>query len=1620
MAAIWAEVLRIGRVGIHDNFFALGGDSILSIQMASRARRVGLNLAPRQIFQHQTVAELALVVEREVEFSAEQGEISGPMPLTPVQQRFLDQDLANPHHWNQALLLEVLHPFEPDRLEWAVERLVSHHDMLRFSCVREAGGWKAACRPVEGQPIFHREDLSAFPDTALTERVEHWQRQIDLAEGPIIRVVWFDLGQGRGARLLMIIHHLAMDIASWRILLDDLVSIHDQRAEGVETALQAKTTSYRQWAARLQDYAKTLTGILDPLQPREPVDRAFPVDDPEGSNCEADAVTHTVKLSESLTRALVRDSAAAYRTSIQELLLVAVVQGLAGHFGLPRLRLEVESHNRDGGPFPDFDFTRTVGRFTTAYPVVFDHDPALSTGALIKKFKEQFRRQTAAGFDYTLWHWLGEGREQAAQSSACPILFNYLGHRESGTAAHAYFRQCDLAPGVTRAAANRRAYELAITAEISGGCLQFSWTYSQARHADATLDRLAAAVAGSLEALVAHCLRADAAGLTPSDFPLAKLSGVELDGLPYPPRNIEDIYPLGPMQEGMLFHSLMYPGSGIYHMLDRYEIDGEVEVEAFREAWQEVLDRHSILRTSFLWEDYARPHQFVHKQVALPFDYQDWRGLAIAEQERRFEALIENELKTGFDFKTPPLMRIGLVRFGERRYRFIRSHHHILMDAWCKSPVLLEFRARYERRLAGGTSNPTDFQPLGAGDMAVPYRDYIAWLEMQDIQAAEDFWRRYLEGFTELTPLVVDKPALEGNGKTSRVRDRVALLSEEDTLALNSLSQRYRLTPNSFLQAAWALLLAHYSGRDEILFGVTVAGRPTDLLGVETALGLFINSLPLRIEVKPEQTVLEFLHHLLYLNLELRQYEYLPLVRIQALSSLPRGQALFQHLFVFENAPVDPTLRNSKDVLNIVSDQHRTHANYPITAVLVPGPRFHLQITYDVDRFEALAVERMLGHFKTLLEGIIHQPQARLGVIAMLSDDELDGIRKLWSGADHPYPEPRDFVSRFEAQAASTPEAVAAACQGEVLNYRELNLRVNRLAHALRAEGIGPESLVALLAERGIDFLVMMLGVFKAGGAYLPLDPTHPDTRLTQVLEEARCEWLLAGEAYRQRAEALGLRLDLRVSVRALAVLEAAAIPGGNPVRLHDPSNLAVAIFTSGSTGTPKGAMVMHRGMFNNLITKVPTLGLGADDVIAQTAGQCFDISVWQHLTALVCGGRVEIFPDEQAKDPRLLLRRLAECDVTILEAVPSMIQAMLDISADLELPRLRWLIASGEAFAPELCRRWMERFPAIRVLNAYGPAECSDDVSYHEIRTAPGAIDTTVPIGRPVHNIRLYLLDPWLAPVPVGVPGEVCVAGIQVGRGYLHQRGSTAETFIPDPLDGCGERLYRTGDLGRYREDGTLEFLGRLNHQVKIRGVRIEPGEIEAQLLLHPWVEQAVVVAGDDGVGTKRLVAYLMSNEDGVDATLLNETLRSHLSSRLPAVLVPSVFVRLAAMPLNANGKIDRKALPAPDFSGQMEARYVAPRNTAEEILCGIWQEVLGVGRVGVEDSFFDLGGHSLLVVQVLSRIRTAFGIEVPLRRVFDAPTVARLADVVEECLIERLDALSEEEAQAWLADDS
>ncbi|CAE6741586.1 non-ribosomal peptide synthetase [Nitrospira defluvii] len=1071
-------------------------------------------------------------------------------------------------------------------------------------------------------------------------------------------------------------------------------------------------------------------------------------------------------------------------------------------------------------------------------------------------------------------------------------------------------------------------------------------------------------------------------------FPLTGLAPAELAGLREDWGEIEDCYPLSPMQEGMLFHTLLNPGSGIYLMQQFYAWEGRLDRDAFGRAWQCVIDRHPMLRTSFMWKDLPSPLQVVHRRVPAEDVIQDvdWSEIDDDQQQARMRELLEQELNEGLDFDRAPLMRIRLVRRGADRYAIVRSFHHILTDDWCFSLLMMDFLTHYDACVQGLVPN----LPKPA-----PYRDYIAWLQRQDQDAAERFWRKELSGFTTPTPLGIEHLDPEGASIGSVVSDVFMELPPTVSERLRTLAQQHHVTPNTFLQGAWAILLSRYSGEREVLFGVTVAGRPTDLPGVEDIVGLFINTLPLRLTISPDLPVMSWLRHLLAENYRIRQYEYAPLVRIQQWSEVPSGQALFRSLLVFENAPKDARLGEEREDRSLSYDQDRVHTNYPMTVVGYPGESMGVRLSYDRRLFEHADVARMLDHLKRLLESIAATPDAAIRDLPMLEGNERRRLLRDWSRCDQAETVSGDFATLFEAQVERTPSAVAVQQGDERLTYEELNRAANRIAQGLRKRGVGADHIVALLDDRGPALLSMIVGVLKAGGAYLPLDPHHPAERLVQILSTAPVKALVPGSRHAALAAVVATMVPAGAGPNLVLMEDfAEACEGGNPLPPAAPQRLAYVMFTSGSTGTPKGAMVETRGMMNHLTSKIPTLDLGPSDVVAQTASQCFDISVWQFLSPLLCGARVQIIPDEVVRDPQRLLEEVSTRRVSVLEVVPSLLTGLLDGSPP-ALPHLRWLLPTGEALSPALSRRWFARYPTIPLLNAYGPAECSDDVAMACIREAPPESETSMPIGSPIAGVRLYVVDRRMEVMPSGVAGELCIGGVAVGRGYLGDPARTAEVFVPDPFgDEPGSRLYRTGDLVRYRPGGVLEFVGRRDHQVKIRGFRIELGEIEARLAQHPGVEHCVVVVADLQPGHKQLAAYVATT-----ASLSADRLRSFLRRTLPEYMVPATFVVLPALPLTPNGKIDRKALPQPD-ADRVADDFEPAVTPTQDLVAGIWSDILGLERIGRRDQFFELGGHSLLATQVMSRVRATFRIELPLRTLFDHPTVETFATAIDHAV--------------------
>jgi amino acid adenylation domain-containing protein/non-ribosomal peptide synthase protein (TIGR01720 family) len=1013
LSEIWSQVLGVDNIGIHDNFFELGGDSIQSIQIIAKGNRVGLRLAPRHIFLHQTIAELATVAGTSEAVLAEQGVVTGEIPLTPIQHWFFEQNLPDAHHFNQSLLLEVREATNLPTLGQAVRQVFAHHDALHLRFTNTGGTW----RQVNALPDEHNAlayfDFSELNDPELFNALEtvsaRLQQSLDLSAGPLTRAALIERSSGESNLLLVIIHHLAVDGVSWRILLEDLHLAYEQLRNGDRIDLPAKTTSFKRWAERLAEYARTTEleqeAQLWMMSARTRV-KNLPIDHPNGVNTEAAARSIELSLSKEETRTLLHEAPAAYRARIDDLLVAALALGFRELTGERHLVVDLEGHGREE-IFDDVDLSRTVGWLTAISPVVLDLDEAETTNAAVKLVKAQLRRLPNRGLGYGVLRYLRQddpAAETLQEQPPAEVSFNYLGQLDQTLPKGSFLVSASAAPGLARSARGLRRYLFEINGSITGGRLVMTWTFSESLHERATVDRLASAYMSALRAIITQSESGEASGYTLSDFPLAALDQAKLDRLVAAYPQLEDIYLLSPIQQGLLYHTLSAPDFGIYTEQLSCELIGDLDLLAFNQAWQQVVDRHSILRTSFLWSEFDEPLQIVHRAVPIKFEIRDWRELRAAEQQERLEGFLVADREAGFDPSSPPLMRLSLFRTGASAYRCVWSHHHLLLDGWSVPLVLNEVMDRYNALRAG--------KELRSEPPRV-FRDYIEWLQAQDQSKAESYWRQALKGFTAPTPLGADQVSA-GASRNQEFGDETIKLSRAETEGVLRLARQHQLTLSTLIQGAWAVLLSDYSGMEDVLFGVTASGRPTEVEGIERMVGLFINTLPVRVHLSREASVLSCLKELQARQVEMRQYEYSPL--IQQWSDMPAGRQLFESLLVFENYPVDGLLQDQNASLNIRGWRVLVRTRYPLTLIAVPGEELFCNMAYDRRRFSSHTIAGMLKHLRRLLISTAMSPEQTISNLPALPDDErsrlhLDQHKR--SLAPSPYVAPRTPVEEM-------------------------------------------------------------------------------------------------------------------------------------------------------------------------------------------------------------------------------------------------------------------------------------------------------------------------------------------------------------------------------------------------------------------------------------------------------------------------------------------------------------------------------------------------------------------------------------------------------------------------------
>ena len=1067
---------------------------------------------------------------------------------------------------------------------------------------------------------------------------------------------------------------------------------------------------------------------------------------------------------------------------------------------------------------------------------------------------------------------------------------------------------------------------------------------------------------------------------------LKKLLAGELANLPdkdsITPRPFsQDPSPLSFAQERLWFLHQLEPKSAAYNMATAVRLQGFLDVQVLEHSIQEIISRHAVLRTTFAIQD-NQPVQVITPKASVPLVRSELRMSSEAKRVEEIQYLASKEAMQPFDLSVGPLIRVKVLHLGTEDHVLAVTMHHIISDGWSMDVFIREMIILYRAFLAGQASPLPDL-PIQYADFSVWQRQ---WLSGSVLEAQLDYWGKHLNGAPTLLTLPTDRPrptVQRFAGASYSFK-----LSGELLAQLHALRQREGVTLYMLLLTAFEVLLSHYSGQEDFCVGTPVANRKRQ--ETESLIGFFVNTLVIRANVSGDPSVKEMVQRVREVVVGAQEYQDLPFATLVGALQPERNLSyspLFQVMFGLQNIPPQRTEPPDGLTLSPVEGIKAT-AQFDLSLEMgengeVVEGMFH----YNTDLFEDTTIERMYQHYQRVLEEMVAKPKARLSELSLLTESEREQVVIEWNTTDRDYPQEQLIHELFEVQAAETPRTVAVVCEEQAVTYAELNRQTNALAHYLRSLGVGPEILVGICLERSVDMAVGLLGILKAGGAYVPLDPEYPEERLAFMVADAGVTVVLTHEALRSRlpadaATVVCLDTDWATISQALTT---------NPHVSLVPENLAYAIYTSGSTGQPKGVGVPHAGLLNRIQWMQEAYSLTANDRVLQKTPFSFDVSVWEFFWPLMTGARLVMAAPGEHRDPERLKTVITTHGVTTLHFVPSMLHTFLETTGLGVCKTLRQIFCSGEALSANVVEKVFEQLQEVDLYNLYGPTESSIDVMAWQCEKDAAEI----PIGRPIANTQIYVLDRQGQPVPVGVIGELHIGGIGVARGYRNRPELTAEKFVPNPF--CtvpGTRLYKTGDLVRHRADGTIAYVGRVDHQVKIRGFRIELGEIETHLRRETGIQDAVVVARDDSSGNRRLVGYVVLDHN-VEIDL--NAVKGALKNRLPAYMVPGILLALDVLPLTSNGKVDRKALPAPDISEQMAARYVAPRTSIEKILSSIEAEVLRVEQVGIHDNFFELGGDSILSIQVITRVRQA-GLVLTPRQFFQHQTVAELAAVASQ----------------------
>lgn len=1545
---VFEEVLAVRQVGRKDSFFVLGGDSIKAIRIVSKIRNQGYETSVKKIMNLLMVEKIASDMTEIVEKSHyEQGEVSGIVEETPIIRVFRNWNLKKQNHFNQDIMMEIGLQSK-DEVEQIIKALMVHHDMLRAVYQEK---WVTVlkskqCKPLELEE-FHWEHQRELDSIAVFNECTKIQQSIDLEKGPLIKGGIFYTKETN--YLFLCIHHLIIDGVSYRILIDDYDTATRQLKEGKTIHFSEKTVSFIEWSKALKEYGQSAQlkqeiAYWDKIDMElEQVHKEYP----SVRTCENNQFkTIEVSVDQEKTEQFIHKISSVYHTEINDLLLSALAMSMKKVFERDKFSVTLEGHGREE-IHKTIHIDRTVGWFTTMYPIILVCEDDIQR--TIIETKEMLHKIPKHGIGYGVL-----GRDC---NHFCDVSFNYLGELDYECNGR---RISFLKNGIRNAKENGYYSNLSFTGLMSNKQLVFTVQYNESYYNLNVIKKLGNEFCSSLKQIINHCMEQKGSITTPSDYEIYDLTYDNFKQIQCKYGDFDVIYSLAPLQQGILFQHMFSEKRSEYFIQNLFDVTGTINEIWIKEALYLLTVKYPVLKTAFVYDELQNPKQIIVSDREIEYERMELTSKDIIQVKE----ITTKDLSRGFDLEQDSLLRVKLIYMNKECKHMLWSFHHIILDGWCLSYLFGDFILFYDQLSSQRYVTVIADEILQEQLQKATYADYIQWINKQDKEAALDYWRDILDGYDNCARI---EPHVELEEMEYQVDTKRVMVSPKVTKDLIQFSNKCESTLNTIIEVAWGLLLQKHTRTEDVVFGKVVSGRNIKMEGIEDIVGLFANTVPVRIKSQICDSIVDLLKQTQKQGLNSEEYNYITLAEIQ--SAIGRTESLIHNLYVFENHMEEASYLNGKQLsLNLISSREQT--NYEIN--LISGIKFgqiYLELMYDSSRYSREEIELTLEHLQNILVEISKNGDLKLKNLQIITSEERNKVVHQFNDTVLEYDKSQTMIDLFEEQVSNHPNSIAFVYQNKSFTYQFLNEKANIIAHELRSRGIQRNDMVPIMANRGFGMIQGILGIIKSGAAYVPIDPEYPRERITYIISDCKAKFVVA---YQEN-------LDWLTDVELIRLDEPLRINQSveNPIRVNQSSDLAYVIYTSGTTGKPKGVLIKHLGVVAMKHYLKQLYRVDSSDRILQFANYVFDASVWEITMALLNGAKLIQISKEDILDINKFNSYTKEQQITITLLPPQ-------YYIQTKIKGLKVLTTGGSAASQEIVTRALKENQ--RYINAYGPTENTVLATHWEKNGTDNPLHN-IPIGKPICNSQIYILNEDIL-CGIGLPGELCIAGDAVAKGYLNQEQLTKDKFVSNPF-GSGT-MYRTGDLAKWNLDGEIVYLGRIDEQVKIRGYRVELLEIESLIRKINLVKDVCVVAKTNQSNEQVICAYIVS-----DTELNMEFIKSALNEQLPHYMIPSHMLQIRGIPINQSGKVAYKQLP--EISIENQRRYEKPRNEREKILCKIFEKILNCSQVGIWDSFFTLGGHSLNATQVVNLIADSFGQRVMVRDIFLYDSVAKLSELLQ-----------------------